>query len=232
MIRQDLSMYPHKYDAVIFDLDGTILDTLMDLTNSVNYSLRLHSLPEVSPLDVRSYLGNGMERLIRLSMKLSPLGDLSPEELSLFQKVHKDFKEHYAIHSQDLTRPYAGVTILLKQLRFYGCKTAVVSNKGDFAVQPLIASHFPGLFDFACGEKEGIRRKPAPDTVEECLRVLGVPASKAIYIGDSEVDIETARNAGMPCIAVTWGFRDKEDLVAAGATMFADSPAGILDYIE
>ncbi len=225
-------MYNRKYDAVIFDLDGTILDTLMDLTNSVNHALSLHSLPEVSPLDVRAYLGNGMERLIRLSMKLTPEGELSPEDLSLFQDVHREFKEHYAIHSQDLTRPYAGVTSLLQQLRFYGCKTAVVSNKGDFAVQPLIRTHFPNLFDFACGEKEGIRRKPAPDTVNECLRVLGVDASRAIYIGDSEVDLATAKNAGMPCIAVTWGFRDKEELVAAGASMLADSPAGILEYIE
>lgn len=220
---------PSSIRSVIFDLDGTILNTLTDLTSSVNYALSLHHLPLKTEADVRAFLGNGMERLIRLSMDLPVDGS---KDSDLYRTIYQEFRAHYALHSMDFTAPYEGIPKLLHALKAEGYLLAVVSNKGDAAVQPLIASCFPSLFDFACGEKEGVRRKPAPDTVNECLQYLGVPARKAIYIGDSEVDIETAKNARMPCISVTWGFRDEAQLLSSGASLFARTPGEILSLIK
>lgn len=210
--------------AVLFDLDGTILDTLADLTDSVNYALSQSALPPVTLKDVRRFLGNGMTRLITLCV---PEGT----DEATFQRVYDTFMAHYKDHCTDKTGPYEGIPELIRSLRSAGLKTAVVSNKGDFAVQTLVASIFPGLFDFSCGEKQGVRRKPAPDTVFECLKHLDLTAKEAVYIGDSEVDIETAANAGMPIISVEWGFRDHDDLLQAGAGTLVTDPSQIADLL-
>lgn len=210
--------------AVLFDLDGTILDTLADLTDSVNYALSQSALPLVSQKDVRRFLGNGMTRLITLCV---PEGT----DQATFQKVYDIFMAHYKEHCTDKTGPYEGIPELIRSLRNAGLKTAVVSNKGDFAVQTLVASIFPGLFNFSCGEKQGVRRKPAPDTAIQCLKHLNLTAAEAVYIGDSEVDIETAANAGMPIISVEWGFRDHDDLLQAGAQVLVTDPQQIADLL-
>ncbi len=203
--------------AVIFDLDGTILDTLTDLTDSVNYALSLEGFPPRTASEVRSFLGNGMKRLLTLSV---PEG--TDEET--FGRIFSAFAAHYKVHCLDNTFPYEGIPELLRQLRESGLKTAVVSNKGDFAVQEIIDARFPGLFDYVVGERPGISRKPAPDTVFACLKAFGLSPAEAVYIGDSEVDAETGRNAGMPVILVDWGFRDRADLEKTGVSRIASSP--------
>lgn len=195
-----------KYKLAIFDMDGTILDTLVDLANTMNYALNKAGLPERSLEEIRSYLGNGMLELIRMS---APEG---ADEKTL-ATLKESFVEHYKAHCGENTRPYAGVVELIEELRAEGMLTAVVSNKPDFGVQLLVKEHFPTSFDAAVGERVGIAKKPAPDSVNEVLRELGVAREEAVYIGDSEVDVATARNAGIAGIAVTWGFRDEDYLL-------------------
>ncbi len=204
-----------KYKLVIFDLDGTVLDTIVDLCNSVNYALKVHNLPERTLDEIRLFVGNGIRRLIDLSV---------PEntKLSVTDSVFSSFKEHYKKHSSDNTKPYDGITELLGELKSNGFLTAVVSNKADFAVKNLIDEYFCGLFTYSAGEKEGIPRKPAPDMVHNAISFFGVSSGETVYIGDSEVDIKTAENSGIDSIIVTWGFRDKDELQNAGATVFAD----------
>lgn len=203
-----------RYTTVIFDLDGTLLNTLSDLHASTNHALAAHGLPPRSLDEVRSFVGNGIRNLIRLAV---PAG--SSDEL--IDTVHADFDAHYAVHNMDQTGPYPGVIELVKTLRDKGIRCCVVSNKGDYAVQPLVQHFFPNMFDVVCGEREkdGIRRKPWPDTVLECMRVVGATKGESVYVGDSEVDLLTAANAGIDCIAVTWGFRDEDFLRAQGATV-------------
>lgn len=203
-----------RYTTVIFDLDGTLLNTLSDLHASTNHALAAHGLPPRSLDEVRSFVGNGIRNLIRLAV---PTG--SSDEL--IDTVHADFDAHYAVHNMDQTGPYPGVIELVKTLRDKGIRCCVVSNKGDYAVQPLVQHFFPNMFDVVCGEREkdGIRRKPWPDTVLECMRVVGATKGESVYVGDSEVDLLTAANAGIDCIAVTWGFRDEDFLRAQGATV-------------
>jgi phosphoglycolate phosphatase len=203
-----------RYTTVIFDLDGTLLNTLSDLHASTNHALAAHDLPPRSLDEVRSFVGNGIRNLIRLAV---PAG--SSDEL--IDTVHADFDAHYAVHNMDQTVPYPGVIELVKTLRDKGIRCCVVSNKGDYAVQPLVQHFFPNMFDVVCGEREkdGIRRKPWPDTVLECMRVVGATKGESVYVGDSEVDLLTAANAGIDCIAVTWGFRDEDFLRAQGATV-------------
>lgn len=195
----------------IFDMDGTILDTLKDLQESCNYALRQFGCQERTAEEVRRFLGNGMEKLI-----LRAVPDSCSEETA--RKILEVFKEHYRIHCVEHTCPYSGIPELLQRLKDRGLRIAVVSNKGDFGVQELCARYYPGLFDYAAGEKEGIRRKPAPDMTQEVLRQLGIDRADAVYIGDSEVDIATAANAGLSCISVTWGFREEEFLRDQGAS--------------
>ncbi len=196
-----------KYKLAIFDMDGTILDTLVDLAEAVNYALRRAGLPERSLQEIRSYLGNGMLRLIRLA---------APEDASaeLLAELKETFTEYYKAHCSAHTRPYDGIVELIEELRSQGVKTAVVSNKPDFGVQLLVQDYFPTSFDAAVGERNGIAKKPAPDSVNEVLRLLDISREEAVYIGDSEVDIETARNAGMTGVIVTWGFRDEAYLLS------------------
>lgn len=212
------------YKLAVFDMDGTILDTLEDLKDSTNFALEKCGYPTRSYDEVRRFVGNGIRKLIERAV---PEG-LTTEQID---RVHEVFTEHYKVHCADTTKAYDGIKPLLEKLRASGVKTAVVSNKADYGVQELCREYFDGLFDYAVGEREGIRRKPAPDAVNEALRVLGMSKSEAVYIGDSDVDFETAKNAELPCISVLWGFRDEEFLREKGATLFVRDPAEIYDII-
>ena len=212
-----------EYDIYIFDLDGTLLDTLQDLTASVNYALRQYGLPEHSVDDIRGFLGNGVRLLMERAV---PQGAEHPE----FEHIFATFRQYYMAHSLDTTKPYEGIPEMLKILKDRGCKLAVVSNKMMSATQDLIAHFFPEI-DVAIGEHEdmGIHKKPAPDTVYEAMRQLDIPVPfpsdlSAVYVGDSDVDIQTAQNAGIPCISVLWGFRDRSFLITHGATTFIECP--------
>ncbi len=211
----------------IFDLDGTLLDTLGDLAASVNYALRSYGLPEHSRDEVRMMVGNGVRLLMERAV---PGGAAHP----LFDEVFAAFRQHYMEHSLDTTRPYEGIVDVLHELRRRGCRTAVVSNKFDAATKSLCRHFFADSVEVAIGEHEaaGIRKKPAPDTVNEALRQLGVSREEAVYVGDSDVDVATAKNSGIPCISVLWGFRDKDFLLAHGATTFVRHPAELLADVQ
>ncbi|MBE6850621.1 MAG: HAD family hydrolase [Ruminococcus sp.] len=209
-----------KYKLAIFDLDGTILDTIEDLTDSVNFSLKECGYPIRTITEIRSFVGNGIRKLIERSL---PPG--IPE--SEIDRVHGIFAPYYKEHCNVKTRAYDGTHELLRTLRENGIKTAVLSNKADFAVQPLIRQYFDGLFDMALGERAGVPRKPAPDGIYDILEHFQAEKSDAVYIGDSNVDIETARNAGIPCISVDWGFRDRSHLLEWGAETIVSCPMEI-----
>lgn len=208
----------------IFDLDGTLLDTLTDLHAAVNHALRTNSMPERSLDEVRMMVGNGVRKLM---LRAVPDGDANP----LFEKAFADFRSYYSQHSLDTTKPYDGIMQLLAELKGRGVRMSVVSNKMDSATKPLVKSFFGEFIDVAIGEceSEGIKRKPAPDMVFKAIREMGVKAEDCVYIGDSDVDLQTAENAGLPCISVLWGFRDKNFLSAFGADTFVEAPEGILD---
>lgn len=213
-----------NYRLAIFDMDGTILDTLQDLTDSTNAALQMNGYGMRTIDEVRSFVGNGIHRLIELAV---PAGSST----DVVEKVYADFLPYYQQHCADKTKPYDGIETLIKRLRARGCKTAVVSNKADSAVQELCIRYFDGLFDYAVGERTGIAKKPAPDSVNEVLRQLGFKTKDAVYIGDSEVDIATARNAGMDCISVTWGFRNAAFLKAQGAAILVQTPGEAESFI-
>ena len=212
------------YKTFIFDLDGTLLDTLQDLADSVNYALRQHGMPEHSLDDIRRFVGNGVRLLMERAV---PDGAQNPQ----FEATFATFRQYYMLHSLDTTRPYDGIPELIHELKTRGCKMAVVSNKMMAATQELVRHFFPDI-EVAIGEHEaaGIKKKPAPDTVFEALRQLGVSLqpSSVTYVGDSDVDLATARNSGLPCISVLWGFRDRDFLLAHGATTFVEHPLDIL----
>lgn len=214
-----------RYSTFIFDLDGTLLDTLADLAASVNYALGSCGLPQHTTDDVRRFVGNGVRVLMERAV---PQGAQNP----LFDTAFATFRQHYLEHSLDTTRPYDGIPQLLAELRQRGCRLAVVSNKFYAATQELCRHFFPDTISVAIGEHEaeGIRKKPAPDTVVEALRQLDVGSEGAVYVGDSDVDILTARNSGLPCISVLWGFRSRDFLIQHGATTFALTPQDILQY--
>ena len=213
-----------KYEAVIFDLDGTLLDTLEDLRSSVNHALRMFGFPERSLEEIRTFVGNGVRNLM---LKAVPGGADEPR----FEEIFAEFKRYYAVHWREVTCPYAGVVELVEGLHRKGLKLAVVSNKSDAEVKNLCAEFFGGNILIARGEVPGVPRKPAPDGVLLALESLGVSREKALYIGDSEVDVRTARNAAVDCVAVTWGFRSREELEAEGATVFIDQPSELLSLI-
>lgn len=199
------------YQTAIFDLDGTLLNTLDDLAAAVNAALAAHKMPARSTDDVRRFVGNGYVRLIALCVPANT-------DEATCASVHDAFQRYYAHHATDLTAPYPGTRELLHKLKEAGVACGVVSNKGDEAVQLLVERFFGELVSVCVGEREGIRRKPAPDSTYAVMRELHADASTCVYIGDSEVDIATAAAAGLPAISVTWGFRSKEELLAAGAT--------------
>ena len=211
------------YKTYIFDLDGTLLNTLDDLAASVNYALAANGMPVHTTDAVRQFVGNGVRVLMQRAV---PGGESNPA----FETVLEAFRSHYLLHSLDSTRPYPGVPDLLARLKELGMGLAVVSNKFYTATQELCRHFFADTIEVAIGEHEaeGIRRKPAPDTVFEALRQLNVSAEEAVYVGDSDVDILTARNAGLPCISVLWGFRDRQFLLDHGATMLAERPEDII----
>ena len=213
-----------KYDAIIFDLDGTLLDTWRDLRVSVYYALTLHGYPERTLEEIRTFVGNGVRNLMT---KALPGGVENPK----FEQIFSDFKAHYAVHFRDLTCPYDGIMGLTDELSRRGVRMAIVSNKSDAEVKKLNELFFGGKFDSAIGERPGVARKPAPDSVLATLETLGIAKERAVYVGDSEVDIRTARNANLDCIAVTWGFRTREELIEAGATVLIDKPLDILDLL-
>ena len=194
-----------KYKLAIFDLDGTILDTLQDLTDSTNYVLNTNGYPIHTIDEVRRYVGNGIYLLIKRAL---PKGTDEKEIQRLFEQFVSYYKDHCAIK----TKPYEGIKDLLVSLKEKGIKRAVVSNKGDFAVKILIDKYFPDLFEISVGQKDGVRKKPYPDSVNEVLKELDCKNQDAVYIGDSEVDIQTAMNANMECISVSYGFRSKDFL--------------------
>jgi phosphoglycolate phosphatase len=212
------------YSTYIFDLDGTLLDTLTDLAASCNYALRTHGMPEHSIDDVRRFVGNGVRKLMERAI---PDGDANPD----FEATFATFREHYMVHSLDTTKPYPGIMDALAELKARGCRLAVVSNKMMAATVELCKYFFPETIEVAIGENEaeGIRKKPAPDTVFAALKQLGVSGDNAVYVGDSDVDLATAHNSGLPCISVLWGFRDRKFLLDHGATTFITSPKELLD---
>ena len=211
------------FKVFIFDLDGTLLDTLGDLAASVNYALRQNGMPEHSLDDVRRFVGNGVRKLMERAV---PDGASNP----LFDEAFANFRQHYMAHSLDTTRPYDGIPETLAAIRERGCHIAVVSNKMMAATQELCRYFFPDTVEVAIGEDEaaGIRKKPAPDTVFAALRTLGVGKEDAVYVGDSDVDIQTAANAGIPCISVLWGFRDRDFLLRHDATNLISAPSELL----
>lgn len=211
------------YQTYIFDLDGTLLNTLADLAASTNAALLHYGMPERSTDEVRRFVGNGVRKLMERAI---PDGAGNP----LFEEVFSFFRQHYLVHSLDTTCPYEGIQDLLSELRKRGKRVAIVSNKLHAATVALAQHFFSDTVDVAIGENEaaGIRKKPAPDTVVEALRRLGVHREDAVYVGDSDVDIQTARNSGMPCISVLWGFRDKQFLLDHGATTLVAKPTDIL----
>ena len=212
-----------RYDTYVFDLDGTLLDTLGDLAAAVNYALRSYGMSEHSLDDVRRFVGNGVQRLMERAI---PEGADNP----LFDDTFATFRQYYMAHSLDTTRPYDGIPETLAALRERGCHIAVVSNKMMAATVELCQHFFPDTVEVTIGEHEteGIRKKPAPDTVFAALRQLGVGKEQAVYVGDSDVDIQTAANAGLPCISVLWGFRDKDFLIQHGAKTFVSAPHELL----
>lgn len=210
-----------EYSTYVFDLDGTLLNTLDDLAASTNYALRQYGMKEHCIDDIRRFVGNGVKKLMERAV---PDGT---DNLH-FEEAYATFRQHYLEHSLDTTRPYPGVEDLLRNLRRRGKRIAVVSNKFYAATQELCCHFFGDTVEVAIGEREDIRRKPAPDTVVEALRQLGVTAEDAVYVGDSDVDVATAHNSGLPCISVLWGFRDKDFLIAHGATTFVNEPHEIL----
>lgn len=212
-----------KIKAVIWDLDGTLLNTLDDLAASTNAALEKNDLPLRTTDEVRCFVGNGVRKLIERAVP--EMGDAHPR----FQQVYDDFVAHYGAHSRDNTRPYDGIMEVLDALMAQGVKLAIVSNKIDFAVKELSRDYFGGRMESAVGDDPSRRKKPAPDSVLEAMRQMGVSAEECVYVGDSDVDVITARNAGIPCIAVTWGFRSEESLVKAGAAYVAHVPADILE---
>lgn len=206
-----------RYDTVIFDLDGTLLNTLDDLTGSVNFAMESCGFPIRTVDEVRCFVGNGINLLIRRAV---PKG--TTEEY--IDKAFAVFKEHYANHCVVKTKPYDGILDLLKELKEMDIKMAIVSNKVDFAVKELNNRFFKDYISVAVGECENVRRKPAPDSVNKALKQLGSVREKSLYVGDSDVDIATAKNSGMDCISVSWGFRERNYLRENGASVIIDVP--------
>lgn len=213
-----------KYSVVLFDLDGTLLDTLEDLAAAVNVALEMHGLPCRTRDEVRAFIGNGIVKLMERAV-----GDEQVGLVNMAQVV-ADFKEYYFAHCEDRTAPYGGVVDLLSALRKDGVRIGVVSNKVDFAVQKLCKTYFGDLVEAAIGENEaeGRKKKPAPDTLLEAMRVFGAEAEDVVYVGDSEVDILTAQNANVACVSVTWGMKDKEFLRKNGATILVEKVGDLL----
>ncbi len=214
-----------KYTTIVFDCDGTLLDTITDLMNAVNHALGLHNHPLRSVNQVKSALGNGVTHLVRHSLLPHTAEDVVSTVLA-------DFKDYYNNHLQDNTAPYEGILPLLDTLIEENYKIAIVSNKIQAAITPLNKNYFGDRIPVAIGERPNLQRKPAPHMVWEALKEIGSTAKESIYVGDSEVDIETAKNSGLLCIGVTWGFRTEELHKTLGVVHIAREPKDILSIIR
>ena len=212
-----------RFDTVLFDLDGTLLDTLEDICGAANHTLRELGYPERTLAEMRRFVGNGAEMQMRRALGADADEETVAKALALY-------KPYYAAHCQIKTKPYAGVLELMAALKAEGFRLAVVSNKPDATTKTLAARFFPGLPAF--GQRDDVPPKPAPDLVFRALETLGVDAADAIYVGDSEVDVATARNAGLPLAAVSWGFRGRRALAEAGAAVIVDTAAELLEVLR
>ena len=214
-----------RYKAIIFDLDGTLLDTLTDLAEGTNYALRVNGFPERTLDEIRRFVGNGARKLIERAV---PDGQIE----AALEKVRQDFNVYYKIHCKDHTGPYPGIMEMLQELVQQGYSLGVVSNKPDFAVQELIPEYFPGIFASVSGERQGVAKKPAPDLIWEAMKNLQADSSNAVYVGDSEVDLEAAANAGIPCISVAWGFKGRRFLEEQHAGTIIEVPAEVFAFLQ
>lgn len=214
-----------KISTIVFDLDGTLMDTLQDLAESTNYALRAYGFPQHGIEAIRSFVGNGVCKLIERAV---PQGTENP----LFEEVFRTFKEHYVAHCRDHSGLYAGISEMLQALADSGYRLAVVSNKLQAGVTELQQYYFSSWIQVAVGERPEVRRKPAPDMVLQAVNELGADLRETVYVGDSDVDIETARQCGIPCISVLWGFRDRDFLESCGATHFAATPQDIVTFVQ
>ena len=211
-------------EAVIFDLDGTLLNTLNDLADAVNWALEKYGQPKRTLEEVRAFVGNGLRNLM---LQAVPGGEENP----VFESLFEFFCDYYKAHCNVKTAPYDGIMELLNELKCRGVKMAIVSNKIDSGVKELNEIHFSEFVEIAIGEREGIGRKPSPDSVNEALRILNIDKEHAVYVGDSDVDIQTAKNAEIRCISVSWGFRDESFLMEHGAGIMIDRPLELLEYL-
>ena len=209
--------------TVIFDLDGTLLNTLEDLKDSTNYALVQFGFPQRSLEEVRHFVGNGVQKLIERAVPA-----ICDKETC--KKCLAVFKEHYSQNMYNHTAPYMGILDVLKKLRQNEIKIGVVSNKFDFAVKELCKKYFTDLVDVAIGQADDVPKKPAPDGVFKAMKELRAEKSLTVYIGDSEVDVQTAKNSELPCVGVTWGFRDEKDL--DGANVIVNSPEELIEAIR
>ncbi len=214
-----------KYDAILFDMDGTVVDSLADITHAVNHAMQHFGLPERSSAEVMASLGNGARYLLHAFLPADTPEGLLDEMLAYYQP-------YYAAHTGDRTRPYDGILPMMERLRAMGLRLAIISNKPDAAVQPLVRTYFAELVALAVGERPGVRRKPAPDMIDAAAAEMGVDKSRCLYVGDSEVDVETARSAGIGCISVTWGFRSRAQLLQAGAETIIDRPDELPELVR
>ncbi len=214
-----------KYKAVVFDLDGTLIDTLEDLRDSVNYALEKHDMPERSLDEIRRFVGNGIGKLISRSVK-----ENTPEELE--KSVLKVFKAHYLENSMNKTRPYNGIPELVKRLKEMGVKIAVVTNKTQDAAINIMNAFFKDDFEIIIGQVDGMAQKPQPDGVWRAMEKLGATKQNSVYVGDSEVDCLTAKNSGIPIIGVNWGFRGRKTLEENNADYIVDSPDEIIEIVK
>ena len=212
-----------KYDAIFFDLDGTVVDSLQDIVDAVNHTMRHFQLPERTADELKPHLGWGVGHLMR-----AILPELPQEKVD---EVLDHYRPYYARHAGDKSRPFDGIPGRMERLKADGLLLAILSNKPDAAVQPLVRQYFSGLVSLAVGELPNVRRKPHPDMVEAAARQLNVPLARCLYVGDTEVDIDTAKNAGIDCACVTWGFRTRKQLRSAGATVIVDTPEALASYI-
>lgn len=212
-------------DTVIFDLDGTLLNTLEDLADSVNFALKEYGCPLRTYDEVRSFVGNG----VRMLIKRSAPADVSEEK---YERIFACFREHYLGNMYNKTAPYEGIMPLLEHLRERGYKIGVVSNKLDKAVKELCDDFFGDFIDCAKGARGEADRKPNPENVYACMEKLGSEKADCVYIGDSEVDLQTAKNAGIDCICVSWGFRTEAELISAGAVNVAHTPMDVTEFLK
>jgi phosphoglycolate phosphatase len=212
------------YTTVIFDMDGTLLNTLDDLKDSLNYALNQMGFPTRTLDEVRQFVGNGARLLIERAV---PAGT-AKEPLDTCLEI---YAKHYATNNQNKTKPYDGIIDLLKELKDKEYKLAIVSNKFDSSVKALCKEHYDEYIKVAIGESQHVARKPAPDSVFTAMKELGSKVEETIYIGDSDVDVHTAHNAGLKCVGVTWGFRDREILHNAGADYIIDKPMELLKIL-